>query len=524
MKTKLLSLSAQVELGLSKFSHLLSEQEIADTHEFLRSLKAVNDYSSSIDRRIVNNDAAGGCAFIKITPVKVEPQYVFGTLIKSNFLNEISICSAKFENNEWLPDESNVLFKALMTQHALADASFNTGRHGGSPITYVEFAGENIEQYSPNITMETKYDYRRIKDTQELNKLNSELKNLLAVIQNDETKLTKDIKRSLVDKLTMISRISNPSMDFEMTLVREQLDKDFEHINAQMISSLSGYLQNMAETLKIEHAEKTRATNPFQTYFDTRHNLDRYTGVIKLLQGLKGIAANEEDKKELSSSLNSFTNQSVLKHDKQCAITQGLLSITRPSGSPRFMFGDARSHQHFISLHFAFGFDEVSEYGEHRVADSCNMLQIDMSTCQFMEMLQAGMSESWTKCTLKYLMNKFITGRKLDTDKDHDHMHVDAPELPASSKMIKADVQAAIAMIEGATSSKKAKDEIQRVITKILGETPKALDEKEQALKDYSSVLFTKYQSHNAKKADRLTAIASKNTEIPQDLLSHIKM
>lgn len=446
-----------IKSGLEKYRSNLSSSQINATESYISAVERYSKYAESI-----THDENGSLAFIKIQPVKIENQAVFGTFVNADYLNEIVVCKAKMEDGLWVPDEDNILVKCLITQNSFSSEIFNSS-HGGEPVTILQLGDEITPKYKHSFSLKEKYAHRHITNRNLAYDTLTNLMDFTSGICEEDYVLNKSKKSEISKFASSLQRIISLSFEFESELVREQLDKDFFDINGQILSSLSGHISNNAKRLSLPEEKSCRG--PFEDFYDVFNNQEDFLEMSELLsiilekEGLEKSLA-----KSIKSRLSSLEN--TLNQNRKTALNKGMFSIRKPSGSPSFLFGESRYVTNYVSLKFAFGYDQMTEHDGIQQSGSTVIMDLNMSTFQATEFLQSATSGFWTKCTISRFMNRGVKSPEYDIE--HDEFAVKNPvSTPDSVSLAVEAIESLKDKLKGTSSSKKLRAEIHENVQKL---------------------------------------------------------
>jgi len=499
----------------------LACKQVSVSASALVEVKAIQEKLRAVDtERQLSKDGNNSRAFsfIQLSPVKFDKQHLFGSHVKSDCAQELTVCPAK-KNSEgdWVPDTDNLYFKTLISQRELSDAMFNVSKYEGQPITFTELNGSSVDAYIPSITPEDQYDTsvkEAIEDAQ------TAIRTALAqaqILLDPDVRLNKTNKEQLVKALGSLSRYSSQGFDFDLELVREHLEKDVHHIKTEIISSVTGYIQNLSKTLQLEY-KTNKVESYFKSFFELYASYKKKSGLEELL-GKYYEYCSEDEKALIQKQLNHHADQKQMKRFKNAQIASGMLKIGNPQGSPEYFFGDARSVNSYFQMEFSFGVDNVSDYGEVRFTSSSSLLTLQFTSYQLMELLQSSLQGHWVKTTLSRFMGVRVERPELK-ELEHDEMQIDIPgKCPESIELSKL-IDDALSIVNTKSTSMASRIAIDEKITLIAEKLNIESDARYEAFSDAKYELSDKFMKKGIESvSDMLETVGERHPNLREKIM-----
>jgi hypothetical protein len=517
------TLQEYIQQAIESHGHLLTPTEKKSVLINLNESQSLKDDISSHNKKIIDDDYISCCTFIKITQKKITPQFVFGSHIKSECLNEISLCEAKISNEgEIVPDESKIILKAFVTELALSEAIFNTMKHDGEPITFTQFGKNTLDSYQPSITMAKQFEYvsqeKKIKTLKKLDEVIHEA----TLLQDKDIKLNNKTKAKLLKLANDLDNLLRDELGFDLEQVKENLEREFVHINSEIISSVLGHLKNLAQNY-LENKMTSEYKSLHERFFIANNSIEIKLLNSKLLSLLLNDTSNQDEKDNISYHIKRLTLAHEHVRLENSSVNKGMINFGKTSGGSSFIFGDSRKVENLISIDFSFGYDYISDHGSMRYETINNLAKVTMTNIQFMELLQSGMTNNWTKCTsLRYLGGQ-VKLRNNDST-NHDPYKQEKIKGSPLSKKIKSDVRGYIDKASTNSQSVKARESLLSILIDIKVHIEESLDQNKEIVDDASADLLQMFKEQNSIKIKNLLEMAGERKEIPNGLLNHIQI
>lgn len=518
-----LTLTTLIKKSLETNKNTISEIAKRDSSSYIHALDNLSDNVKDNLSKSIEGEPLFCCTFIKISPVKIKPSHVFGSHIKSEFLNQISICPSKLsEDGLLVPDEDNIILKAMITESSLSDATFNTISFAGTPITYTEFNGSLLPKYKPYQTMKEHYAQDMNEKRQDIKSLIDEMIKEATLLQSKDTDLTKSSKAKLLKFAHSLEIQLRDDINCDLEKIRESLESDFNHIKTEAISSINGYLKNIAseQALGITDSTNTENKSIIKQFFEFYHDRNIKSSILEIISLLNQEELSVDEKSFIEKKILSLTKLTSESIRNQFTINKGSIKIGKPSGSGKFMFGDSRQTSGFISFDFSFGCEPLT-YDNLVENEGKHILKIKMTNNQFMELLQSNMTNNWTKCTSqRYLLEQVPQREKLSAKEDP----ISQIEITTSSltKELKLKVERYISLCTSTSKSQKTRSMLLESIKEIEMLVDNAVSEDEDILNDASKELLELIKVDSNKKILGLIEIAENKLPATSNLLNHI--
>lgn len=519
-----LTLKDYLQLAIKSHGSLLSHDELDLVADYVTELYCLENDIVDNNTKQLADDYISCCTFIRISQKKITPQLIFGSHIKSEYLNEISLCGATLaDDGEIIPNENDIILKAFITELSLSEAVFNTERYDGEPITYTQFGSNRAPVYQPSIDMAQQFAHS---SSLQKDKILAKLEALIeeaTFLQNTAIKLNKKSKEKLLSVAKQLSSLLRDELSFDLEMVRENLDRQFVHINSEVISSVTGYLKNIAKDYLLEHKESSSKKSLIERHYQSNYDLNIKAINAKLLS----LALADEQEQTVKDELIKFIDNLTIKHENKrlqnACINKGIINFGKPSGAPSFMFGDSRPIDNYISIDFEFGYDYTSEHGEMKFDKTSQITKINMTHTQFMELLQSGMTDHWVKCTTARFLAKKVESRNNETT-EHDPYRQEKISASLLSQKANASIHDYIAQVNGTSASIKAREALLSPLMDIKSYIEQAIDDNEEIVNVQSVELLETFKEQNIIKVNNLLEMAGEKKTMPPGLLSHITL
>ena len=183
-------------------------QSFAQYHNTFDSFKAAKDEPAF--------------AYMKITPVQLQNEYLFGTYMPIQNAYLIQACSAKRVNDEWQPNTDDVYLSCYITESHLSDVIFNQQRYNGAPITFTHVLGQDVERFERSVTLQTQYD--AIINNIGRNELPTalDIDHIISDLRDTDEPLSKSLISHLKSKHKRFPRKLSSDMSFDIEMMAEK--------------------------------------------------------------------------------------------------------------------------------------------------------------------------------------------------------------------------------------------------------------------------------------------------------------
>jgi len=464
--------STTIRTALSHDDVISSDLDMSIINQQLSDLDRLDKLSDNFS----NPDNQKAFTFISLRPVSFEKQKLFGSHVPAEQAQEIRVIGAKQDSKgDWVPDESNTYFKALITQRCISDALFNSSRGNGEAITLTELNGVKADGYEPFYSAEDQYGKGINKASNTVFEALSGAIEEVKRLQLDDVALSNKEKSTLISHLESILRYSQRGYKYDLKSTRELLEKDFQHIKAEVISSITNKVLNVSKQLLLESNVSNNTDSDIIHHYKTHNEVEGKEDIATLLERYADTMTGHAEKDEARSvryCANNISNTHVKEVLKTGSTAKGWLDIGTPSGGAPFFFGDASGFNHnWFELRFNFVGERMDRNGEITLSDSSGILTLGMTRYQIMDLLQSALTGDWVKSTMSNYLGTILP--LPEASDQHDEYTVDIPEDTVETKELTTLVEEALVLAN--SSSKAAKTKIK--LLEITQQLTKALEE-----------------------------------------------
>ena len=456
----------------------------------LSSLISATKSAASDKHEIVQAFEGHHNAFIRIIEKECDDGvFLFGSKVKARFYKEIQVCKAKKcpTSGTWLPDETHLLAKAMITDYQLSSAVFNSTSYTGYPITFNSLFNSSVKV--PNhvfIDSHTQYNGSTSSVRKKASDAYLELISELELFQNSNVKFTKaNIKKALTAIKTLrLILINNNSHSFE--LMCEALLKDAQNINAEVISNIIAKISRLAYSDN-KHLENQNKDNFDVGRFGNLEELYLSSFIAEMaLPLLKELDELDIEKNESFSALLSHYEEILSQGNRtthHCS-AYGLIKFSKPSGSFNSMFGCSGFEQSCVKISFSLGRAELKSSNQIQYDYTSELLSLCLSDMQMMEMLTGSRTALWVKASVSRIFNKAIYINNAESSSDIKLK--EAEELP-SEKSIENTLCLLSEELSSCGGSKSKREKIMQIGEQLEPMLDIYLDEREEQLNSESN-------------------------------------
>lgn len=481
---------------LPTFSKELSSAHFDELAHIIRLESFIQSHADKLNSVSSNESNSGPRTYLKIEPVQRSNELLFGSLMPAPIVNQITLCHAILENGQWVPDETNIIFQAFISEHSLTDAIFSSNSHQANPLTFTRLGSTYLPQYSPTVSLGEKYEKIKTSLT-----AFTQLKEI-----NQLFRQQKRLKKTDVDSLRVCLKNLNNTLlydpSYELSEIRDRLQEDFDNIRASIKLMMQTEHHQLSQAMIAETSENSNADehqNPYLNFFWMNHHLDRYASSI--LEVLSSPSLPTDTYTQTTKNKLNTMIRSVDDIDRSSDPTQGALHISKTHGQFRFVFGDSRPQEEMYTLEFSFAGQTLNKRRKLHVDTTCRLLKVALTPSQLMVLLQRSATGEWTQCTLLDLFLVTIERGPEHDETRHDRLHVDVPVRSQPHLDLIDEIDAIIALLEPAsnTSIKICYEDIADRIQECINKYPDVVSKHDEAIGEVSDALFQKFQAlHDA--------------------------
>lgn len=515
-----------VKLALNKYSNLLTRSDISTLGSYVFSREYYDQkIESYLNEKLNDTDYALACSFIRIKQIKIEPQYIYGSHVQAEFINEISICRGREQNGQIIPNENDIIFKAMITQQALSEAIFNSDTLKGNPVTYTQFLSQNLSPYEPSFSIKKQYDVDYELKNESLAKEFYDLLREARMLQDTSVSLSKKNKEKYLELSKSISRKLSSDPNYDLELIVERLEKDLQHVRSEFISTLSGYIQKVAQDVpKLACSEEEQDTlihNFFNYTFENKRKAHLHNA-IKIV--LDNESLDSEDYKQLSKKASKYLTEYQNDRFANADLNKGTITISKTSGSPHFLFGESKSVHNYISLNFNFSYDKVNDDAQYDILNMINIMKISMSNVQFIELLQSGLSDHWVKCTPERFLMQPVPFPNKEESRSHDSFKAERIKLSDLTQQLIVKFNTIIKLAESTSKSKRHRESLLSELSGLDKLIQKAIKKDDQIIKDASKNVLEKMKEKTNKDFMETLNKVSEYHSIPSNIFKALEL
>ncbi len=454
VEMELLAKPELLESMLVEHGESLSQIDRENIKELIKKAKTLNQYQKDIDAK----DYSKSFVFMKITPKKVEPMYMYGSHVPSDTINEISVCFAKAQDGKWVPDEDNVILRVAISERGLSDMTFDREKYKGEPANIIELNGVPLPKYEPKQTASGEY-FKRLNDKH--SNIRKEIEEALEEaerINSSTCLLNKKDKEKLQGFARKVYGYSTDDHAFDFEIIAEKLETNAHHVRTEIASSISSSLSSVVEHKAIAYADDNSSSfdSPLACYYELNGRTEKTESLLRLVEKSKDVDY-------IAQASRLFDKHSQKKNLR--GVNQAMVKINNPSGSPHFFFGDSRIVQDYFTFTCSFSSYSTDSYGDLYYEAETDILTLSMTRYQMMELLQSSLGGNWVKGTLTRFLGEGLSLELKKAPKMIEEPH--KIEIPESSETLMKLAAELDSLLSNSSKSKKHKEAILKKVMEI---------------------------------------------------------
>jgi hypothetical protein len=448
--------------------------------------------------QFINDRDTMAFQYLRLQPKHIEKQPLYGSNAPSTTALELSVCPAKqLDDGKWVPDESNIIFSALISERSLCDAIFNTARSEITPMTFTQLNGFSLKRPAPRFSVKEQYSTHFYKANDDaLDNLNIAIGEA-KLLQNTDTKLNKTTKGKISNAVEQLSRYTRADLNFDLELDGEQLDKDMHHVKTEVFSALTNKLVNISTPLALPNPDQ-KGQGLLQDFFDLFCDIESKQDVGTLLERFApthgtGDWRDSEVQKSILYQANRYLNPHIRDLNKGGDYGKGGISLHDVSGTPRYFFGDARQVNRFFEMRIQFTAERQDTFGEIKIDDLTTFMTLQLTNYQMMELMQSSLGGQWVKTTCNRFMGRSIKVPE-DDNKNHDNKTAIKVEKPVENQTLAKWVSELQTLLAGNSQAKATRERILQIILHIKTLIDEELPKREACYEAARGTLQQQYQ------------------------------
>lgn len=473
---KIIEKAAVIADALQKYGHQLSPLEREHAQHVLDSINALEPALKRVESEIETDSFI----FAKITPRRIEPQYVYGSQVPCDTVHELAVCGAKLnDHEEWIPDENNVLYKAIFPERVLAEMMFDRQSYAGKQVTLTELNGVALPKYERQEETYANYTRRFDEKTKDVRDAAAQI--LSMTTDMEATRLTKGDLQNISQLTGEILSHARSDAKFDLELAAERVDENAYHLRSEIQSSVHSAVAKRSLEAAIEYQGKEREITAYQAYFTLTTLTVEVESVIKLLELDEDNAESEALANHMASFTKGISN-----------VNQGMIKISSPCGSPTFFFGDSRYVQEYFIIDLCFTAHEFDEYGDRKLTKGKTLCQFRMTRYQMMELLRTSIGDIWTKATLERNLNLPVATPQLPEDRNS--IVINGMKITDESQKLEALVLEVNALVAEKKNNKEHRAKLAAAIIAMVKQLDIEIPARNQSYDDALADLFKNYE------------------------------
>ena len=491
-----------------------------DTSNAVRRVKMgdeVNKYVAPLQ----DKSNVGAFTFVRLSPKHFTKRKLFGSYIPANTAMVLEVCPAVVNSDgEYAPQVDKPFFKALVTEKTLSDLVFNRNSGNNEPITFIEFDGVPVPPPKEVISAEQVYGGSLQEAIDAVLKSMHRAESESQRLQNVELKLNKTNKAELLKALEAVRRYANQGMGFDLDIDSEKFRADMVHIKAETIATITSHITKMSEDLVLPDLTDDVVTI-FETFFELYTDYSEREGEAALLRRLArrlpGSYDYSQKVKDLNRAAERLTNENVIESHKNRALSKGALEMSQQQGGASFFFGDAIMNQDSCRLKVKFASEKQNKFGELRINSLVDILHLNFTQSQMMELLQCSLLGTWVKSTMTRFLGNSIP--LPDVSNDHDEFQINVPESPEESKVLSALLAQAIDLVQSKSQSLATRQGLKKIVSEIAHVLENEVEARLKTHKAAQTEMSNKYIAHTqAQITNLLEKVGEKHPQLSEQV------
>ena len=442
-----------------------------DLEQISSKLRFYENYAAS-KAQYLGNMVGMPRAFIRIVPVNIPRQTLYGSFAPVDACASISVAPAVKVGHEWVPDEDNIVATVIMSNRAMTEAFLNTHQHNGFPCEVRNLGGDPVKKPTPYFSRSDMYGAHLRDEIKKVQALIPELLSKAKVLLDPEVKLNKKNKQELASIAVQISRYVSSDDRFVLSCDSEHLQRDMLHIRSEILSTITHQLTGMAENYGIEFTGEYTSSgdNPFAYMFEKITNTVD-ANMSALFERYAQTCSQLEDRRAFVKKAKSYEEKNTYR--KGMELGKCILNVSRPSGGHNFFFGEPTYETQYHALSFSFSAEENFAFdGDITYSEISQFLKVKMSNAQVMELLHQQLTGSWVKCTVTNMLGEQISVDELSiSDEDFD-FKIPTPARSGESDALSKNVEELIELLKGSSQSIKVREGIMALAEEIAKQLP----------------------------------------------------
>ena len=434
-------------------------------------------------------------AFSRLRNVIIEPTKLFGKDFVTERAIEYSVYSAKLNSEgEWVEDEDGLILRGLLSESDLTEMIF--GRNTGDfvPIKYTYLTGKTPDKIEGELSSE---DVLGVHFQKAKNKA---VQSIAAIIeesskfQSSEVKLSKRNKDPILESLHILEAFFSVSDSFALTQDSEFLDKQMLSVKAEVFFTIKDKL--LGNALKLEDLKKEeKAVGLFEQQFNTHIDLVGKEAASELMNRYSEVLIEHGDR-EKRKDLKRYSNWLNSEFNKELSgtshLSKGCVGLSEVHSTTVKLFGDPRNHNDFFELRFYFAGELISHNSSIKFTDLGQMIEMNYSKTQLMELLQSPFSQKSVRCTIGNVCGEFI-------DKPTETVNAKMAAIDMAKSVEKpvaliSKIQSLQSHLERSGTSKQYRAIIQEHVDDIVRLARIAIPKRETHYKDCQQTLASDYR------------------------------
>ncbi|CAH7401157.1 hypothetical protein VCHA53O466_50143 [Vibrio chagasii] len=507
-----------MSLLLIKIKEALQDDSIIVTDETRTLVKAwLANQKHLSNLRAKAEEEVQSSAFIKITPRKLDNTKLFGSITRSTFAQEVAIYPAVHNGEEWVQGETAFL-KGLITERGLSNMMFNHQRYAGEYFTFTEHNGVPVAPASQFFGMNERYSKLTNEDAKRAIEALEALIEMTKTLQDPEVKLNKKLRETMQEELQKINM--GGSMEFALELTREKLEEDSIKMRAEVVSSLTGILHNIAKPLLENKSAACKAESLIQSYYEHANELTPENDAVRKLLGAYKHRMSPEDVKALSR----FTevNKERLLARAHSELAKGSAKMSMPSGTPSYMFGNTVQVNHYAQMQFSFATERLNEYGEVNIVENQEFLTVILTHNQLTELMQGSLGEASTKCTLTRYVGAKVSNP--DQNLEHDPFAIDISKRYNKNEALDKALLTLSTLLSSTSQAKAHKAKVMEAAQSIEGLLLKETEARREQFETEANEIIEKFQAHHANEVtNMINTVEASNPQLSSIIMKLLK-
>ncbi|PSV00531.1 hypothetical protein [Photobacterium kishitanii] len=365
--------------------------------------------------------------FSRLRNVKITPTYLFGSNIKTEVAQELTVCNAVLDSTgAWIPDESDILLSCLLTDEAVTSMIFNGAELKPSPATATMFNNSVCNYFGNDSQRKEQYLAPFLDHENQLKRSFDEVLEITNELELNKRQLTNKQKSRLNILMRSLLNLHNESgTEYDIKSIRLNLEKDSLSLKSEVLASIKGrYIKN--SPLAIENtSEKPPVDSVFLQCFNVYSKKENKENVLHFLKAARTHIRSDSHFKGFEKNIDSLiqTINRLVPKDKSDPRSRGMeksqvgqigIILNKTSGSGGY-FGCLSEPSTVFGMTFHHAYTEVDHYGNKIIEPSSRFLDIFLTQEQMREMLQM---QKWVNTTISrystaiYTTEKFVSHNK----------------------------------------------------------------------------------------------------------------